>query len=131
MGDTTIAQDILDGVADALGDLGAVRKLRIITTPSVDNDNPGATPVETLENVDVDTFLFSFDQEYMPEANVLQGELMGIPSLKDLTTAQITAIKPGNRFVDSVNSNKTYEIVATQPTEVAGVIVTVVVQLKG
>jgi len=99
MGDETLAQDILDGVADALEEMGAARKFRIVTVPAVDIDDAGATPVETKVDVTVATILFSFNNEYMADANVINGNLMAILSLEDLSSSQIAAIKPGNRLV--------------------------------
>lgn len=130
MGDITIAQDILDGVADALGDLGDTRTFRIITTPDYNLNNPGETPTETDEDVSVEALLFGFNIEYMPEANIIEGELMSILSIKDFTDAQVASIKPGNRLLDS-DDTTIYEIVKANPIEVAGIVVTVIVQLKG
>lgn len=128
MGDVSIAQDLLDGVVDALDAVGSTRILRIITVDPIDPNNPGAAPVETPENVNVESLLFDFDKRYMPEANVTEGGLMGILSIEPLTDAQIEAIVPGNFIVDGSTE---YDIVKTNPIEAAGVIVTVIVQLKG
>lgn len=130
MGDPTIAQDIIDGVAYALDEVGDTRTFRIVTVPSIDINNPGATPVETLEDVSVEAILFSFFQEYMPDANILDGNLMAILSIKDLTDPQVDAIEPGNRLIDN-DSTTIYEIVKSNPIEVSGIKVTVILQLKG
>lgn len=128
MGDISIAQDLLDGVVDAMADLGATRTLRIITVDPIDPLDPGAAPVETVENVNVESLLFNFDKRYMPEANVTEGETMALLSVEPLTDAQVEAIVPGNFLVDG---SKMYDIVKANPIEAAGVIVTVIVQLKG
>lgn len=128
MGDTTIAQDILEGVADALGSLGDTRSFRVITIPSVDVNNPGATPVETESDTEVEALLFDFDQEYMAGANILEGGLMSIISIEGVADATIAEMEPGNRLVDG---STIYEIVRVQKIEVAGIIVAVIVQLKG
>ena len=128
MGDLSIAQDLLDGVVDAMADLGTTRTFRIITVEAIDPDNPGAAPVETPENVSVEALLFDFDKKYMPEANVTEGGLMALLSIEPFSDAQVSAIVPGNFLVDG---SKVYDIVRTNPIEVAGVTVTVIVQLKG
>jgi hypothetical protein len=128
MGDLSIAQDLLDGVVDALADLGDTRTLRIITVDPVDPLDPGAAPVETVEDVSVEALLFDFDKKYMPEANVIEGGTMALLSVDPLTDAQVEAIVPGNFLMDG---SKAYDIVKTNPIEAAGVIVTVIVQLKG
>lgn len=128
MGDVSIAQDLLDGVVDAMADLGTTRTLRLITDDPVDPLDPGASPVETLENLSVEALLFGFDKKYMPEANITEGEVMALLSINPLDDAQVAAIVPGNVLIDG---SKNYEIVKAQPIEAAGVIVTVIVQLKG
>lgn len=128
MGDITIAQDLLDGVVDAMADLGDTRTLRLITVDPVDPLDPGAAPVEILDDVSVEALLFGFDKRYMPEANVTEGDVMSLLSIEPLTDAQVAQIIPGNLLIDG---SKTYEIVKAVPIEAAGVIVTVIVQLKG
>jgi hypothetical protein len=130
MGDTTIADDLLAGVADALGDLGATRTLRIITTSALDIDSPGEAPTETEEDVSLDSLLFTFDSKYMPEASIIHGGVMAIVSIQDLTDEQIAGIEPGNLLVDT-DGTKTFEIVRVEKIEAAGVPVTFILQLKG
>ena len=130
MGDITIAQDILDGVADALGDLGDTRTFRIITTPTVDKNNPGETPIETKVDIPVEAVLFDFDEKYMPNANILEGESMAILSIDPFSDVQVDAIVPGNRLIDN-DSTTIYEIIKANPIEAAGIKVTVIIQLKG
>ncbi len=128
MGDVSIAQDLLDGVVDAMADLGTTRTLRLITVDPVNPLDPGASPVETNEDVSIEALLFGFDKRYMPEANITEGEVMSILSIDPLTDAQVAAITPGNILIDG---SRNYEIVKAQPIEAAGIIVTVIVQLKG
>lgn len=130
MGDISIAQDLLDGVAEALGVLGSLRNFRLVSTPPVDISNPGETPVETPTDYPLDAYLYAFDNEYMPEANILDGSLMAILSIESLTSEQIEQIEPGNRLIDTTPPG-TYEIVRANLIEVAGIKVTAIVQLKG
>jgi hypothetical protein len=130
MGDTSIADDIMEGVADALGDLGTTRTFQIITVPTTDANNPGAKPVESVEDVSVDALLFSFNEEYMSNVSIVDGNLMSILSIQDFTDAQVAAIKPGNSLLDT-DDTTVYEIIKSESIEVAGKIVTVIVQLKG
>ena len=128
MGDVTIAQDLLDGVADALADLGDTRTFRIITAGAIDPNDPGAEPSETTENVSVEAILFNFDERYMPGANVLEGGLLALLSIKDFTAAQVGALEPGNFLIDGTT---VYTIVRDQPIEAAGIVVTAILQLRG
>lgn len=128
MGDLSIAQDLLDGVVDAMADLGDSRFFRMVTVDPIDPLNPGAAPVETVEDVPVECLLFNFNKKYMPEANVTEGDTMALLSVEPFTDDQVTAICPGN-FI--VGGSKVYDIVKSNPIEAAGVIVTVIVQLKG
>lgn len=128
MGDLSIAQDLLEGVAEALAEVGDTRTFRIITVAPIDSNDPGAAPVETPENVSVEALLFNFDKRYMPEANITEGGVMALLSIEPFSDAQVEAITPGNFLVDG---SKIYDIVKTNPIEAAGVIVTVIVQLKG
>lgn len=128
MGDVSIAEDLLDGVVDAMANLGSTRTFRIITAGALDPNNPGAEDADTVENVSVEALLFDFDKKYMPEANVTEGGTMALLSIKPLTDVQVAAIVPGNFLVDG---SKAYDIVKSNPIEAAGVIVTVIIQLKG
>lgn len=130
MGDLTIAQDLLDGVDEALALLGDTRTLRLVTIPSIDVNNPGGAPTETQVDKEIEAFLFAFDSEYMTDANILGGGLMAILAVSSLTTAQINQIQPGNRLIDN-DDTTIYEIIKSSPIETAGVKVTVIVQLKG
>lgn len=128
MGDLTIAQDLLEGVAEALGTVGNTRTLKLITYGAIDIDNPGAAPTRLDEDVPIDALLFDFEQEYMPKANVLEGSTMAILSIIDLTDVQVSEIIPGNKLVDGT---ETFEIISALEVEASGVPVTFIIQLKG
>ena len=128
MGDLSIAQDLLEGVAEAMEAVGDTRTLRIITVEPINVDDPGAAPVETEVDLEIEALLFDFDKKYMPGANVLEGGLMAILSITTLTDEQVAAIVPGNFIIDG---SKEYDIVKAVPIEASGVVVTIIVQLKG
>jgi len=128
MGDLSIAQDLLEGVADALGDLGATRTLRLVSVPSLDINNPGGARVETLDDEDLEALLFEYEDKYMPGSSVHDGNTLAILSIINLTDAQVALVQPGNQLLDGT---RRYEITKTNPIEAAGVIVTIIIQLKG
>jgi len=128
VGDINIAQDLLGGVMDALVDLGAKRTLKLISVPAIDTVNPGAERSETWDTEDLDALLFEYEDKYMPGSSVRNGSTLAILSIIELTDAQVSLIKPGSRLVDGQTE---YEIIKTNPIEVAGIIVTIIVQLKG
>lgn len=127
MGDVTIAQDLLEGVQDALADLGSTRVFRIITYSTPNPSSPGAAPSETLENVNVEAVLFDFDTKYMPGSTALEGKTLAILSIIDFTTAQLAALKPGNYLIDGTTK---FSITKVREIEAAGILVTVILQLK-
>ena len=128
MGNAALAQDFLDAVRDVLSEVGDTKTFRIVTESAIDINNPGAAPTPSNEDVALEAFLFDFIQEYMPEANVIEGDKMAILSVIDLSSAQIEAIKPGEYLIDGLAM---YTIVRTKPVKVAGETITVFVQLKG
>lgn len=127
MGDTSIAQDILDGVADALGDAGDTRTLRIVNYGSIDPNDPGAAPTVTNDDTPLAALLFDFDEKYMPGANIVDGDTMSIIDLSVLSEAQKTVLAPGTKLIDS---NVNYDIIKINPIEFAGILCAVILQLK-
>lgn len=127
MGDTSIAQDILEGVASALGDVGDTRTLRIVNYDVIDSNNPGAAPTVTNDDTPVEALLFDFDEKYMKGANIIEGDTMAIIDLSVLSEAQKEVLAPGTKFIDS---NVNYDIVKLNPIEVAGIMCAVILQLK-
>lgn len=128
MGDLLIAQDLLDGVTDALGDLGATRQVRIITRGALTPGNPGAGGSQSVEDVDVEALIYGYDEKYIDGTAIQTGDRQCLLSIGPLTTAQIEAIRPGSRIVDGSN---VYSIVNANMIEAAGVPVTAIVQLRG
>lgn len=128
MGDTSIAQDILEGVADALGDLGTTRIVRVFTEGALNPSDPGAGKPRTPENIDVEALLYDYEDSYINGTSILSGDRKAILSLEPLSLAQINAIQQGSFLIDGTD---TYTIVNTGKIEVAGVTVTMVVQIRG
>ncbi len=128
MGDVSIAQDLLDGVVDAMAEVGSTRTLRLISVDPINPLDPGAAPIETNDDVSIEALLFDFDKRYMSEANITEGGVMALLSVEPLTDAQVVAIVPGNVLIDG---SRNYKIVRANPIEAAGITVTVIVQLKG
>jgi hypothetical protein len=127
MGDVSIAADIIEGVADAMADVGSTRTLRLITYGDVDPDDPTAPPTEVLDDNDLEALLFEYNEKYMPNTSIEEGETMCIVSIQDLTDDQVDEIIPGNYLIDG---STTYSISAVNPIEVAGITVTAILQLK-
>lgn len=128
MPDESIAADLIEAVADVLGDLGGVRTFRIVTRSAIDINNPGSAPTVTNEELTIDAVLFDFDEKYMSKANVVEGDTMAIISIETFTDLQKSKVEPGNFLIDGT---KIYSIVLAQPIEAAGIDVTYILQLKG
>jgi hypothetical protein len=128
MGDLSIAQDLIDGVADAMADLGASRTVRIFTEGALTPGDPGAGGARTPENLSVEALLYDYEDQYIDETTVLSGDRKAIISIGPLTVAQIGGIEPGSLLVDGADI---YTIVKTGEIEVAGVVVTMILQIRG
>jgi hypothetical protein len=127
MGDTSIAQDIISGVADALGDVGDTRTLRIVTPGTIDPSNPGAGATPTNADVPVEAIIVDYEERYIDGTLVLAGDKQAVIDLSALSSAQIAGIKPGNFLIDG---SVIYKILRPKKYEVAGIPVAVVVQMR-
>jgi hypothetical protein len=131
MGDITLAEDVKEGVADIMSEVGSTHTFRIIEYSAPSPTNPGAAPTQTIDDTDIEAYTFDFIQEYMPTANVLEGELMGILSIAPLTEEQISKIKPGTELIElPAPYTETYKIVKSDLIRIAGIGATAIVQLK-
>lgn len=128
MGDVTIAQDLIEGVTDALADLGDTRQVRIVSEGVLDPLNPGAGKPRTTTDTDVEALLYDYEDRYINGASVLEGDRQAIIDIAPLTGAQVAALEPGNFLIDG---SKIYSIVRATPIEAAGITVTVVLQIRG
>lgn len=128
MGDTTIAQDLIDGVADAMATVGDTKTIRIVTEGSLNPSDPGAGKPRTPEDLSVEAFLYDFEDEYVDGTTVLKGDRKAIIDLSQLTSVQIAGIKQGHELIDGSES---YKIVAKNPIEVSGLTVTIILHIRG
>jgi hypothetical protein len=128
MGDTSIAQDILNGVTDALADLGDTRILRIFTEGALDPNDPGAGVPLTPENFSVEALLYEYEDSYIDDKVILMGDRKAILSIDPLTSGQISGIKQGAKLIDG---SDVWTVVSTERIEVAGIIVTIILQIRG
>lgn len=128
MGDTSIAQDVLDGVADALADLGDTRTVRIFTEGSLNLSDPGAGKPKTPEDVPVEALLYDFEDEYVDGETVLKGDRKAIVDIGQLSAAQLSGIKQGSMLIDGSDN---WTIVSKNDIEVAGIIVTIILHIRG
>lgn len=128
MGDTSIAQDIIDGVADALGDLGDTRTVRILTEGALTPGDPGAGKPRTPEDVSVEALLYDYEDRYVDETVILRGDRRAILSIGPLSVAQIDGIKQGSKLIDGAD---VYTVVNKGEIEVAGLTVTMILQIRG
>lgn len=128
MGDLSIAQDLLDGVVDALGDLGDTRTVRIVTEGALDIGDPGAGRPKTNEDVPVEALLYDFEDEYIDGTTVLKGDRKAIISIEPLTVAQVAGIEQGAKLIDG---SDIYTIEGTNEIEVAGTPVTIILHVRG
>jgi hypothetical protein len=130
MGDTSIAQDLIDGVVDALGDLGATRTVRIISEGSLDINDPGAGKPRTSEEFSVEALLYYQEEKYIENTVVFSGLRKAIISIEPLSVAQLAGIKQGAKFIVDGGS-EIYTIDTVERIEVAGIVVTVIANLQG
>lgn len=128
MGDVNLAQDLLDGVTDALDDVGDTRTMRIITEGLLNISDPGAGRPRTSEDFPVEAFLYDYKDEYIDGKVVLKGDRKALLSIDPLTSAQISGIKQGAKLIDG---SDTYTVVSTEKVETAGVTVTIILQIRG
>jgi hypothetical protein len=128
MGDISIAQDILEGVTDALADLGNTKKTRTVSVGPLVPGNPGAGGTQTVTDTDVEAIISDYDERYVDGSTVREGDRQAILSIGPLSAAQIAAIKPGARLVDGA---QVYSVVRTKLPEVAGTPVVAILQLRG
>jgi hypothetical protein len=127
MGDINIAADILSGVTDALGDLGTSRTVRIFTEGVLDPLNPGAGKPRVSEDFPVEALLYDYKDDYINETSILAGDRKAILSIEPLSQAQIDGIQQGSFVIDGTT---TYTVVNLQKIEVAGIIVTIILQIR-
>jgi len=128
MGDTSIAQDVIDGVADAMGDLGDTRTIRIFSEGSINLSDPGAGVTRTPENIPVEALLYDFEDEYIDGTTVLKGDRNALIDLAQLTSVQIGGIEQGSLLIDGSDN---YTIVSKNEIEVAGVTAALILHIRG
>lgn len=128
MGDTSIAQDLIDGVTDALADLGDTRTIQIYTEGALDPADPGAGKPKSAEDLSVEALLYDYEDEYINGQTVLRGDRKAIIDIAALTSTQLAGIGQGSIVIDG--SDK-YTIIGTSAIEVAGVTVTIILQIRG
>jgi hypothetical protein len=128
MGDTSIAQDILDGVTDALADLGDTRTVRIFTEGSLDPGDPGAGRPKTPEDVPVEALLYDFEDEYVDGKTVLKGDRNALIDIGQLSAAQLSGIEQGSLLIDGSDN---WTVVGKVEVEAAGVTVAVILHVRG
>lgn len=128
MGDTSVAQDLIDGVKDALEVVGDTSTVRIFTEGALDPLDPGAGRPRTPEDLSIEAFLYDFEDEYIDGTNVLKGDRKAILDVSTLTSIQISGIEQGTTLIDGADS---YAIVGTEDIEVAGVVVTMILHVRG
>jgi len=128
MGDLTIAQDLLDGVADALADLGATRKVRVITAGALTPGDPGAGGAQSTADFNVEAVIVDYEERYADGTVVRAGDRQAILSIGPLSATQVAALAPGARLVDG---SKTYSVVSANLPEAAGVPVVAILQVRG
>jgi hypothetical protein len=128
MGDLTIAQDLLDGVADALADLGATRKVRVIARGALTPGDPGAGGAQSATDFDVEAVIVGYDERYVDGTAIRAGDRQAILSIGPLSAAQVAGLKPGARLVDGAH---VYSAVNANVPEAAGTPVVAILQLRG
>lgn len=128
MGDVSIAQDLLDGVADALADVGDTRTMRIITEGSLNLSDPGAGKPRTPEDFLVEALLYDYEDDYIDGTTILAGDRQALLSVEPLTSGQISGIKQGAKLIDG---SEIYSVISTNKIETAGIIVTIILQIRG
>jgi hypothetical protein len=128
MGDTSIAQDLLDGVTDALGDLGDTRTIRIFSEGSLNLSDPGAGRPKTPENIPVEALLYDFEDKYFDGKTVLKGDRNALIDISQLSAAQLSGVKQGSLLIDGSDN---WTVVAKNMIEVAGVTVAVILHIRG
>ena len=127
MGDVTIANATIEAVEIALLTVGEPVQMQFVSLSDIDENDPGAEPTETVVSINVEGFVFNFDETYMPGTNVIEGDSMGLISLADLTDQQVADIGISDRIVVGT---AIYEIVKSRPIDIAGKPVTYIFQLK-
>ena len=128
MGDVTLAQSVIEAVTSALAVVGDTRTLRVVAYGSVDPSDPGAGGSQTIQNFQVEALLYEYDERLRNGTTVLDGDRRAIIDLAPLTQLQIADIQPGQYVIDG---SETYTIVNVDLVEVAGLVVTAVLQLRG
>jgi hypothetical protein len=128
MGDLTIAQDILEGVADALADLGTTRQVRVTAFGALTPGDPGAggAPVDT--DFDVEAVVADYEEKYVDGAVIRAGDRQAVLSIGPLSAAQIAALAPGAKLLDGPS---VYSVVSANVPEVAGVPVVAILHVRG
>lgn len=128
MGDVTVAQSVIEAVTSALAVVGDTRTLRIVSYGSVDPSDPGAGGGQTTQNFPVEGLLYEYEERLRNGTTVLDGDRRAILDLSTLTQIQIADIQPGQYVIDG---SETYTIVNVDIVEVAGLVVTAIMQLRG
>jgi hypothetical protein len=128
MGDASIAQDLIEGVTDALADLGGTRTVQIYTEGALNPINPGAGKPKIAEDLSVEALLYDYEDSYIDGQTVLRGDRKAIIDIAQLTPTQLSGVAQGAVLIDGSDR---YTVVGTSTIEVAGVTVTIILQIRG
>jgi hypothetical protein len=128
MGDPTLAQDLLDGVTDALADVGDTRTLRIFTEGALTPGDPGEGKPRTYEDVAVEAILYDYKDHYIDETTVKTGDRKALIAINPLSVPQVAGIKQGAKLIDG---SDVFTVVNVEKIEAAGILVTVILQIRG
>ena len=121
MGDTTIAQDILEGVKELLAELGSTRILRVITKTEDPENSTNVLSVNT--DVDNETYFYDYESKYINGTTVKEGDKQALIDL--LTFGQ------DPKSIDCIiDGTEVWKVIKTFPTEIAGIGAVVVLQIR-
>jgi len=129
MGDATIAQDLLDGVADALDDLGDTRTVRVTSFGALVPGAPGDGGTPTDADFSAEVVIVDYDEKYVDGTVIRAGDRQAIVSIGPLSAAQVAALSvAGAKIVDG---SAVYSVVSANVPEVAGVPVVAILHVRG
>jgi len=121
MGDTTIAQDILEGVKELLAELGSTRILRVITKTEDPENSTNVLSVNT--DVDNETYFYDYESKYINGTTVKEGDKQALIDL--LTFGQ------DPKLIDCIiDGTEVWKVIKVFPTEIAGIGAVVVLQIR-
>lgn len=139
----TIATDILDGVADAVAELGKSATLRHITYGDwIDSTKPSKGKVTTVNDYTVQIIISDYDAEAVDGSIIQRGDKQVILSLGDIMTDPPDPVPPAEpdapvsaTIVPSVNDliidgSVTWNVINVSTQEVNGTPVVSVLQVR-